>query len=81
MEHKSERLFPSAPLEKIIDLEQRLENELNDFGSFSNLTNEMTVYFRDKNHKSKKRYKKYKTLTSILESVDTIIFLGQPQRL
>ena len=27
----------------------------------------MITYFKDKNHKSKKRYEKYKTLNTILE--------------
>ena len=33
----------------------------------------MITYFKDKNNKSKKRYKKYKTLTTILKSFDTIV--------
>ena len=33
----------------------------------------MITYFKDKNHKSTKKYKNYKTLTSILDSVDTVI--------
>ena len=33
----------------------------------------MINYYEDKNHKSKKRSKKYKTLSTILESVDTIV--------
>ena len=36
----------------------------------------MITYFKDKNHKSKKRYEKYKTLNTILESVDTIVIIG-----
>ena len=36
----------------------------------------MITYFRDKNHKSKKRYKNYKTLNTILESVDSIVIIG-----
>ena len=33
----------------------------------------MVTYFKDKKQKSKKGYNKYKTLNTILESVDTII--------
>ena len=36
----------------------------------------MITYFKDKNNKSKKKYKKYKTLNPILESVDTIVIFG-----
>ena len=36
----------------------------------------MITYFKDKNHKSKKRYKKYKTLNTILESADSIVNIG-----
>ena len=36
----------------------------------------MIKYFKDKNHKSKKRHKNYKTLNTILESVDTIVIIG-----
>ena len=36
----------------------------------------MITYFKDKNYKSKKRYKNYKTLNTILESVDSIIIIG-----
>ena len=36
MEQKCNRLYPSAPLEKYIDLEQRLEKKVNDVNSFNN---------------------------------------------
>ena len=36
----------------------------------------MITYFKDKNHKSKKIYKNYKTLNTILESVDSIVIIG-----
>ena len=36
----------------------------------------MITYFKDKNHKSKKKYKNYKTLNTILESVDSIVIIG-----
>ena len=36
----------------------------------------MITDFKDKNHKSKKRNKNYKTLNSILESVDRILIIG-----
>ena len=36
----------------------------------------MSNSFKDKNHKSKKKYKSYKTLTSKLKSVDTVVNIG-----
>ena len=36
----------------------------------------MITFFKDKKHKSKKRYENYKTLNTILESVDTIVIIG-----
>ena len=79
MEAKTDRLYPSAPLEKDIILEQRLEQKINDVNSFNNHINnikEKITYFKDKNHKSKKKYKKYKTLTTILKSFDTIVIIA-----
>ena len=78
MDQKCDRLYPSAPLEKD-DLEQRLEKKLNDVNNFINHINnskEMITYFKDKNHKSKKRYKSYEILKLISESVDTIVITG-----
>ena len=78
MEQNCDKLYPSAPLENI-DLEQRLEKKINDVNSFNNhIINikEMITYFKDKNYKSKKRYKNYKTLNTILESVDCIVIIG-----
>ena len=57
MEVKTDKLYPSAPLENI-DLEQRLEKKLIDVNSFNNSINnikEMITYFKDKTYKSKKR--------------------------
>ena len=59
MEQECGRLYPSAPLEKNVDLEQRLEKKLNDVNSFNyHIFNirEMITYFKDKNKKSKKTY-------------------------
>ena len=78
MEQKCDRLYPTAPLE-IFDLEQRLEKKINDVNSFKNHVNnikEMIAYFKDKNHKSKKKYKNYKTLNTVLESADRIVIIG-----
>ena len=78
MEAKTDRLYPSAPLENI-DLEQRLEKKINDVNSFNNHINnikEMITYFKDKNNKSKKKYKNYKTIKTILESVDSIVIIA-----
>ena len=78
MDQKTDRLYPSTPLEKI-DLEQRLEKKVNNINSFNNTINnikEMITYFKDKNHKSKKKYKKYETMSTILKSVDTIVIIA-----
>ena len=79
MEQKSERLYTSAPLEKEIDLETKITKKTNDVNSFIisiNSIKEKITYFKDKNHKSEKRYKKYKTLTIILKSVNSIVIFG-----
>ena len=36
----------------------------------------MIFYFKDKNSESKKKYKIYKTLNTLLESIDSIIITG-----
>ena len=36
----------------------------------------MITYFKDKNHKSKKTYKNYKTLNTVLVSVDGIVIIA-----
>ena len=80
MNQKCNRLYPSAPFERDIDLEQRLEKKLIDVSSFNKSiknTKEKITYFEDKNNKSKNKYRKYKTLNAILESVDTIIEIGE----
>ena len=79
MEQKREKLYPTAPLLENIDLEKRLEKKINDVNSFNNHINnfkEMITYFKDKNNKSKKRYKNYKTLNTILESADSIVIIA-----
>ena len=56
---------------------ERLEKKLKDVNSsnshINNIT-EMITYFKDKNHKSKKNYKK--TLDTILESIGTTGIIG-----
>ena len=79
MEQKCDKLYPTAPLLENIDLEKRLEKKINDVNSFNNHINnikEMITYFKDKNHKSKKRYINYKTLNTVLESVDSIVIIA-----
>ena len=76
MEQKTDRFYPSAPLEKNIYLEKRLEKNLNDVNSFNNSINEIKEvisHFKHKNYKSKKKNKKYKTIATILKSFDTIL--------
>ena len=78
MEAKTNRLHPSAPLENI-DLEQRLEKRIGDVNSFKNHTNnikEMITYSKHKTNKSKTEYKKYKTITTIPKSFDTIVIIA-----
>ena len=78
MEQKTDRLYPSALLENI-DLEQRLEKKINDVNSFNNHINnikEMIIYLKHRNNKYKKKYKNFKTLNAILESVDSIVIFG-----
>ena len=36
----------------------------------------MIAYFKDKNHKSKKKYKNYKTFNIVLETVDSIVIIA-----
>ena len=79
MEQKCDKLYPSTPLLENIDLEKRLEKKLHDVNSFNNHINkikEMITYFKDKNYKSKRRYKNYKTLNTVLESVDSIVIIA-----
>ena len=75
MERKTDRFYPSATPDNN-DLEQRLEKKLNDVNSFNisiNNIKEMITYLKDKNNNSKNKYKKYKTLTTILISFDTFV--------
>ena len=71
-------MYPSPQLEKG-DLEQRLLKKSTDANSFNNSINnlkEMITCFKDKNQKSKSRLKNYKTLNTILESVNTFVIIG-----
>ena len=79
MEQRTDKLYPSAPSLENLDLEKRLEKKINDVNSFNNHVNnikEMITYFKDKNHKSKNKYKNYKTLNTVLESVDSIVIIA-----
>ena len=78
MEQRTDRLYPSAPLENN-DLGQRLEKKLYDVNSFRNhIKNikEMIAYFKDKKQKSKKKYRNLKIITTILKSFDTIVIIA-----
>ena len=81
MDQKYDRLYPSAPfLKKNKDLEGRLEKKLNDAISFNDHIyniKEMITHFKDKYHKSKKRYKNYKAIDEFIESVDSIVIIGE----
>ena len=79
MEQKCDKLYPSAPSLENINLERRLKKKINDVNSFNNHINnikEMIIYFKDKNHKSKKKYKNYKILNTVLGSVDSIVIIA-----
>ena len=68
MEQETPRLKPSEPLEKV-GLEQKLQKKLNDAISFDDSidhTKKMIAYYKDKNHKSKKKHKKYTKQTTKL---------------
>ena len=56
MEQKTDRLYPSAPLKKDVDLEQRLEKKLNDVNSFNDYISNL------KEIKSRKQIKKEKKI-------------------
>ena len=75
MEQETTKVYPCSPLlTPDQDLEQRPEKKVNDAISFNNSTNnikEINTYFKDKNHKSRKKCKKCEMLTTILKSIDT----------
>ena len=78
MEQKTDRLYSSAPLENL-NLERRLEKRINDVNSFDNHINsikEMITYFKYEINKSKKKYKKDKTLTTKLRTFDTFVIIA-----
>ena len=75
LDQKTPRLYPSAPVEKII-LQQRLEKKPNDVNSFNisnNIIKELFTFFKDKHHKSKKEYR---MLTIKLKSSDTFVIIA-----
>ena len=80
MVQKTPKLYPSAPLlVSNNDLEQRLEKKLNELNSFNKAVNnikEMIIYLRDKNCKSKMKYKIHKKLTTIMKSFDTFFIIA-----
>ena len=51
-------------------------SDVNRFNNHINDIKEMITFFKDEDNRSKKRYKKYKTLNTILESVDSIVIIG-----
>ena len=77
---KTERIYPSAPPEnKTIDLEQRLAKKFNDVNSFNNSVNsikELTTYLKKIKIVNQKKFKNYKSFTSKLESLYTVVNIG-----
>ena len=51
-------------------------NDLNSSNILIKNIRELVSYLKDTNRKSKMKYNFFKTLTSILESVDTVAFIG-----
>ena len=49
---------------------------MNSFNNSNKNNKEMNTYSKDKNYESKKKYKNYKTLNTILDSVDSFIIIG-----
>ena len=77
MEQRTDRLHPS--LKKNKDLEKRLEKKVKEVNSFNNHINnikELITYFKGKKRDSEKKIKKFKTVNTVLESVDTIVIVG-----
>ena len=80
MEQRTPKLNPCAPiLVSDHDLEQRLEKTLNGVNiiniSIKNIE-EMITYFKDENHKSKKKYEKIKMLLTKIISFDTFVIIA-----
>ena len=74
-----QNIFICTTREKNTDLERRFEKNLNDVISFNisdENNKEMITYLKDKSRESKMHYKNHKMLTSILESVDTVVSIG-----
>ena len=81
MEQKTERLYPSAPLMRSDqDLGKRREKNINNINNFTNsISNikKLITYFKDKNHNSKKKFEKHRTISTVLKSFDTVVIIVQ----
>ena len=75
MEQKTERLYQSATLENK-DWEQRLEKKINDIKSFNKSNKERITHFKDKTYKSKKKYRKFQAITTIIKSFVTFVIIA-----
>ena len=78
MDQKTDRLYPSELLENI-DLQQGLEGELDDVNSFNNSSKTMKKWLptsKIKTTNPKRKIKNQKTLTTILKSIDTFVFIA-----
>ena len=76
MDQEYDRLYPSL---ENIDLEQRLKKKLNDVISFNDHINnikEIITNFKNRSINKKTTHKNYKTLNTMLESVDSIVILA-----
>ena len=72
------RLYKSALFEND-DLQQTLEKKMKEVYSFINSfinIKAVVTYFNDRDPKSKRKHKIYKTHTSISESIDTVVING-----
>ena len=78
MEPKVDRLYSFGPLE-IFESEQRLEKKTKDVNSFNNsitYIKELITFFKEKNNNPKKKFKRYKTLSTIIKLFDAINFIA-----
>ena len=70
------KIYPSAPLEQRIDVEDRPEKKTIDESSsiiFINRLNEMIPYFAREIRLSKKKREEYNVLSTVVKAVDTFV--------
>ena len=71
--------FYSSEHLQVNDLEEKVEKKMNDVNSFLNSIRnmkEINTYFKQKDHKPKKKYKNDETFNPLLESIVTAVNIG-----